>query len=47
MIQLSLGSNEALSFGGYSLGSAMTVVARNLSPDVSIVILKPFAKKIS
>lgn len=48
VIQLSLGSNEALFFGGYSLGSAaMTVVARNLSPDVSIVILKPFAKKIS
>ena len=43
VIQLSLGSNEALSFGGYSLGSAMTVVARNLSPGH----LKAFAKKIS
>ena len=45
VIQLSLGSNEALSFGGCSLGSAMTVVARNPSPDVSIVILKPLQRR--
>ena len=30
VIQLSLGSNEASTFGGCNLGPAMTVVVRNL-----------------